>query len=59
MRKVWYKQMIRFECDYTEGAHPRIIEALARTNMEQTKGYGEDEHCAHARELIREKIWKS
>lgn len=47
--------MIRFECDYTEGAHPRIIEALARTNMEQTKGYGEDEHCEHARELIREK----
>ena len=47
--------MIRFECDYTEGAHPRIIEALARTNMEQTKGYGEDEHCAHARELIRQK----
>ncbi len=47
--------MIRFECDYTEGAHPRIIEALTRTNMEQTKGYGEDEHCEHARELIREK----
>lgn len=47
--------MIRFECDYTEGAHPRIIEALARTNMEQTKGYGEDEHCAKAREFIRKK----
>lgn len=47
--------MIRFECDYTEGAHPRILEALARTNMEQTKGYGEDEHCEHARKLIREK----
>lgn len=47
--------MIRFECDYTEGAHPRIIEALARTNMEQTKGYGEDEHCANARALIRKK----
>lgn len=47
--------MIRFECDYTEGAHPRIMEALMRTNMEQTKGYGEDEHCEHARELIREK----
>ena len=44
--------MIRFECDYTEGAHPRIMEALMRTNMEQTKGYGEDEHCEHARELI-------
>ena len=47
--------MIRFECDYTEGAHPRIIDALAKTNMEQTKGYGEDEHCEHARELIRNK----
>lgn len=47
--------MIRFECDYTEGAHPRIMKALADTNMEQTKGYGEDEHCAHARELIRRK----
>ncbi len=47
--------MIRFECAYTEGAHPRIMEALAKTNMEQTIGYGEDEHCAHARELIRAK----
>lgn len=46
--------MIRFECDYTEGAHPRIMEALVRTNMEQTKGYGEDEHCENARALIRE-----
>ena len=47
--------MIRFECDYTEGAHPRILEALIRTNMEQTKGYSEDEHCENARKLIREK----
>ena len=47
--------MIRFECDYTQGAHPRIIEALARTNMEQTKGYGEDEYCESARKLIKEK----
>lgn len=44
--------MIRFECDYTEGAHPKIIEALVRTNMEQTRGYGLDEHCEHARQLI-------
>jgi len=46
--------MIRFECDYTEGAHPRILEALSRTNMEQTVGYSEDEHCENARRLIRE-----
>jgi threonine aldolase len=44
--------MIRFECDYTEGAHPKIIEALVKTNMEQTCGYGLDPHCEHARELI-------
>ena len=45
--------MIRFECDYTEGAHPRIMEALMRTNMEQNPGYGLDPHCERARELIR------
>lgn len=44
--------MKRFECDYTEGAHPRIIEALVKTNMEQTRGYGLDDHCVHARQLI-------
>lgn len=46
--------MIRFECDYSEGAHPRILERLAQTNLEQTPGYGVDEHCSHARELILE-----
>ena len=46
--------MIYFNCDYTEGAHPRIIENLAKTNMEQTIGYGMDEHCKHAAELIKE-----
>ncbi len=46
--------MIRFDCDYAEGCHPRILEALARTNAEQHPGYGTDEHCARARTLIRE-----
>ena len=46
--------MIYFNCDYTEGAHPRILEKLAETNMEQTIGYGMDEHCKHAAELIKE-----
>ena len=27
--------MIAFNCDYNEGAHPRILEALIETNMEQ------------------------
>lgn len=47
--------MIRFECDYLEGAHPKILEALSRTNFEQTPGYGNDEYCEKAREIIREK----
>ena len=47
--------MIHFECDYTQGAHPKIIEMLAETNMEQTTGYGEDEHCERARQMILEK----
>ncbi len=45
--------MIRFECDYAEGAHPRILERFVQTNFEQTKGYGEDRHCENARRLIR------
>jgi len=46
-------KVVRFECDYTEGAHQRIIQALAASNMEQCCGYSEDEHCARARELIK------
>jgi len=45
--------IIRFECDYGEGAHPRILEALLKTNIEQTRGYGEDIHCETARRIIR------
>ncbi|MBO5093379.1 MAG: low specificity L-threonine aldolase [Lachnospiraceae bacterium] len=45
--------MIRFECDYLEGAHPLIMRRLMETNLEQTPGYSTDEHCAHARRLIR------
>ena len=44
---------IRFDSDYTEGCHPKILEALGAANAEQNPGYGMDAHCAHARELIR------
>lgn len=47
--------MIRFGSDYQEGAHPRILKRLAEVNFEQSPGYGEDEFCAEARRLIREK----
>lgn len=45
--------MIRFECDYGEGAHPRILERMVETNMAQTPGYSEDEFCDQARAYIR------
>lgn len=45
--------MIRFECDYSEGAHPRVLELMERTNLEQTPGYGEDPYCEKARSIIR------
>ena len=45
--------MIRFECDYTTGAHPKILEALVNTNGEACPGYGVDEHCERARDMFR------
>ena len=45
--------MIYFNCDYTEGAHPRILEKLMETNFEQTIGYGMDEHCKKAAGFIK------
>ncbi len=45
--------MERFECDYAEGAHERILERLAATNREQTEVYGEDKYCGSARAIIK------
>ncbi len=45
--------MIRFDCDYLEGAHPRILDALVKTNFEQTPGYAVDHYCEEARALIK------
>lgn len=45
--------MLRFSCDYHEGAHPKIMERLMATNMEQSVGYGEDDYCRRAAERIR------
>lgn len=39
--------------DYSEGCHPRILEALQRTNLEATTGYGLDDYCTEAAELIK------
>lgn len=46
--------MIRFDSDYIEGAHPSVLEALAKSNFEQHIGYGCDIYCERARNIIRE-----
>ena len=45
--------MIKFNCDYLEGACPEIMDRLLKTNFEQTFGYSEDEYCAAAAAKIR------
>lgn len=48
--------MYSLKNDYSEGAHPRILEALQRTNFEQTEGYGEDPYSFEAKEKLRDLI---
>lgn len=45
--------MIYFNNDYSEGCHEALLNALIRTNLEQTSGYGEDSYCAAAADRIR------
>ena len=45
--------MYSFRNDYSEGAHPKVLQALTDTNLEQTCGYGMDHHCQEAADLIR------
>ena len=44
--------MIRFECDYNETGHPKVIEKLVSTTKNQYPGYGTDFECENARKLI-------
>lgn len=46
--------MISFESDYIEGAHPLILEALAKSNMECLPGYGADRFTQSAKKKIAE-----
>ncbi len=46
--------MIRFECDYLEGMHEKILQKLQETNREQYPGYGSDPHTEHAKAILKE-----
>ena len=45
--------MLFFENDYGYGAHPKVLEYLAQTNMEPVSGYGNDKFTAAAAEKIK------
>ena len=45
-----------FRNDYSQGAHPRILEYLTKFNLEANIGYGEDIHSDRAKELIKKVI---
>ncbi|MBM6992413.1 MAG: aminotransferase class V-fold PLP-dependent enzyme [Prevotella sp.] len=56
--------MISFECDYNNGAHPKVLQHLLETNEKQSLTYGFDEWSEAAKEKIRKacnapdaKIW--
>lgn len=48
--------MYNFKNDYSEGAHPRILDKLVETNLIQQLGYGEDDYSKEAKTVLRNKI---
>ena len=54
--------MMYFNNDYSEGCHPRILQALTQSNLEQTPGYGQDAYCAmpprKSRPCAAGRIWR-
>lgn len=50
--------MIRFDCDYLEGAHPKILKKIVETNYIQEAGYSNDEYTKSAIEKIKKALKK-
>ncbi|WP_343537673.1 threonine aldolase family protein [Sphingobacterium thalpophilum] len=48
--------MYNFKNDYSEGAHPRILDKLIQTNLVQQAGYGEDEYAQQAKAILRDRL---
>ena len=48
--------MIYFRSDYSQGAHPDVLQALIDTNLEHTDGYALDSHSEHAAQMIKDLI---
>ncbi len=48
--------MYSFKNDYAEGAHPRILQKLLTSNLQQENGYGDDSFTKQAKDYIRQAI---
>lgn len=48
--------MYNFKNDYSEGAHPNILNKLIETNLVQQLGYGEDDYSVEAKAILKQKI---
>lgn len=48
--------MFNFKNDYSEGAHQKVLDAIAAINLEGNVGYGADPYCERAANMIREKF---
>ena len=48
--------MISFMNDYSEGAHPHVLELMMKSNLEQNIGYGNDHHSDRAKQYIKKEI---
>lgn len=46
--------MLSFECDYNNGAHPKVLQHLIDTNAQQSLTYGFDEWTESAKRKIRQ-----
>lgn len=50
--------MLYFECDYNNGAAPKVLDRLVSSNSIFASGYGDDEFTRSAKEKIRKTIGK-
>jgi threonine aldolase len=46
----------RFFNDYSEGAHPRLLELMVSSNSDQEDGYGNDSLSRQAEELLKQAV---
>lgn len=51
--------MYSFANDYSEGAHPKVLDLMIKSNLEQNIGYGNDIHSDKAKEYIKNVIGDS